>query len=76
MNLMSVRGISLVPETQLDVLDVERAKVVEAAKLLNIQKEVGFTFEEIEGETIKQLIDQEGCDRVKKLDWEQRNGDQ
>jgi hypothetical protein len=49
---------------------------VEAAKLLSIQKEVGLTFEEPTTVTIKQLVIQETCDRKKKMDWEQREGDQ
>jgi hypothetical protein len=49
---------------------------VEAAKLLHIQKEVGFTFEVAEDVTIKELAEQEECDRAKKLDVEGRVGDQ
>ncbi|KAK2398506.1 hypothetical protein QL285_048438 [Trifolium repens] len=56
--------------------EVDRDKVVQAAKLLNIQREVGFTFEEPLDDVIKQLVDEENCDRSKKMDWERRQCDQ
>jgi hypothetical protein len=37
---------------------------------------VGFTFEVEEEVTIKQLVELEKCDRVKKMEWEQRECDQ
>jgi hypothetical protein len=46
--LISATGVSSVPETQIIAYDVDRSKVVEAAKLLKLQKKVGFTFEEHE----------------------------
>jgi hypothetical protein len=49
---------------------------VEAAKLLSIQKEVGFNFTEDPNDTLKHFIDQERCDRAKKMEWEQRGDDQ
>jgi hypothetical protein len=67
---------SVVPETQATRVEGDRATVVEAAKLLHIQKEVGFTFEVAEDVTIKELAEQEECDRAKKLDVEGRVGDQ
>jgi hypothetical protein len=75
-NLILEDGDSLVPETQNDSNEGDRALVVEAAKLLQIQKEVGFAFEVVEDVTIKQLVEQEECDRAKKLDVEGRVGDQ
>ncbi|WJX25913.1 hypothetical protein P8452_14901 [Trifolium repens] len=75
-NLILEDGDSLVPETQNDSNEGDRALVVEAAKLLQIQKEVGFSFEVVEDVTIKQLVEQEECDRAKKLAMEGRNGDQ
>ncbi|MCI38814.1 hypothetical protein A2U01_0060043 [Trifolium medium] len=54
--------------------DGEREKLVEAAKLLSIQKEVGFSFEDFDGVTLKQLVDQERSDRAKKREWEQKEG--
>ncbi|PNX64006.1 hypothetical protein L195_g061905, partial [Trifolium pratense] len=50
----------------------DKEKLIEAAKLLSIQKEVGFNFAEEEKLTLKQLVDHEGCDRAKKMEWEQR----
>jgi hypothetical protein len=54
----------------------EREKVIQAARLLSIQKEVGFNFEEHDEDTIKQLVEQEKCDRARKMEWEQREVDQ
>jgi hypothetical protein len=75
-NLISGSELSRVPESQLQSQEVDREKLIEAAKLLSIQKEVGFTFEEPTTVTIKQLVIQETCDMKKKMDWEQREGDQ
>jgi hypothetical protein len=50
--------------------------LIEAAKLLSIQNQVGFNFEEVKDDTIKHLVEQETCDRAKKKDWEDKNGDQ
>jgi hypothetical protein len=78
-NLFLEGDSSAVPETQLGVSEVQpieddRAKVVEAAKLLRIQKEVGFTFYVEDGEIVKELVQQEVCDQAKKMDWEEKNG--
>ncbi|MCI16668.1 hypothetical protein A2U01_0037812, partial [Trifolium medium] len=54
----------------------EREKLLEAAKLFSIQKEVGFSFDELDGATLKQFMDQERNDRAKKMEREQRVGDQ
>jgi hypothetical protein len=54
----------------------EREKVIQAAKLLSIQKGVGFTFVDDDDVTIKQLVENEKCDRVKKMEREQRECDQ
>ncbi|MCI57679.1 hypothetical protein A2U01_0078930, partial [Trifolium medium] len=50
----------------------ETEKMLEAAKLLSIQKEVGFPFDELDGVTLKQLVDQERNDRAKKMERERR----
>ncbi|MCH79854.1 RNA recognition motif [Trifolium medium] len=75
-NLISGSQSSQVP----NYVGVDNGKdkeiAIEAAKLLSIQKEVGFSFEEADGETVKQLMTQERCDRVKKMEWEQKEGDQ
>jgi hypothetical protein len=54
----------------------EREKVIQAARLLSIQKGVGFNFTENDGEIISQLVKHETCDRKKKMAWENREGDQ
>ncbi|MCH80896.1 hypothetical protein A2U01_0001672 [Trifolium medium] len=74
-NLISKSENSNVPDSGPHNSDEGREKLVETAKLLGIQK-VGFTFEEADGVTLKQLVDQERCDRAKKMEWEQREGDQ
>jgi hypothetical protein len=74
-NLLSGSDLSAVPDSLPPGFEDERDKLVEAAKLLNIQLEVGFNFEETTNETLKLLIEQERCDRAKKMEWEQR-GDQ
>jgi hypothetical protein len=54
----------------------ETEKVIQAAKLLSIQKGVGFTFVDTDDVTIKQLVENEKSDKVKKMEWEQRECDQ
>jgi hypothetical protein len=54
----------------------DKEKLLAAAKLLSIQKDVGFTFVEPEGETLKELVQHECNDREKKMAWEQREVDQ
>jgi hypothetical protein len=68
----SSQGSVLAPVTQV----IEKDILIQAAKLLSIQKEVGFNFEEPEGESIKQLVEQEIEDRTKKMEWENKEGDQ
>jgi hypothetical protein len=75
-NLISGSENSLLSNSVGQENEEEKAKLVEAAKLLSIQREVGFTFEEPRGEIMKQLVDHENADRAKKMDWEQREGDQ
>ncbi|GAU29496.1 hypothetical protein TSUD_360410 [Trifolium subterraneum] len=53
----------------------DKEKLIEAAKLLSIQKAVGFSFEEAEDVTIRQLIDQERGDRAKKMEEEKKEDD-
>jgi hypothetical protein len=54
----------------------EREEVIQAAKLLSLQKEVGFNFVDQDDVIIKQLVNEEKCDRAKKMEWEQREVDQ
>jgi hypothetical protein len=54
----------------------DKAKFIEAAKLLSIQKQVGFTFAEPTDSTIPHLVDQELIDRAKKMECEKKEGDQ
>jgi hypothetical protein len=61
-----------VPETQGAAKDI----LIQAAKLLSIHKIVGFNFVEPEGNIINQLVDQEIEDRAKKVEWENKEGDQ
>jgi hypothetical protein len=76
LNLLSGSDISRVPESQPQGQDVEKEKLIEAAKLLSIQKEVGFNFDVSDDEILKNLVEQEKSDREKKIDWEKRDGDQ
>jgi hypothetical protein len=76
LNLLSGSDISRVPESQPQGQDVEKEKLIEAAKLLSIQKEVGFNFDVSDDEILKNLVEQEKSDREKKMDWEKRDGDQ
>jgi hypothetical protein len=76
LKLITDSGPSMVLETPMPTIEADRAKLVEAAKLIEIQKLAGFTFEGKEDETTKLMIEQENCDRAKKMIWEQRNGDQ
>jgi hypothetical protein len=76
LNLISGSEISRVSDSQSQGQGVDKEKMIEAAKLLSIQKEVGFNFEVAEEETLKKLVEQELCDREKKMDWEKSVGDQ
>jgi hypothetical protein len=76
LNLISNSVDSLVRETPSVAAEGDRVKVMEAAKLLAIQKETGFSFDVNDNVTIAQLIQQEVCDREKKVEWEIKNGDQ
>jgi hypothetical protein len=75
-NLLSDSENSRKSDSSSHKLDDDREKVLQAAKLLSIQKGVGFTFEVPEADTIMQLVDQEKCDRAKKMEWETKEGDQ
>jgi hypothetical protein len=76
LNLISNSVDSLVRETPSVAAEGDRVKVMEAAKLLAIQKETGFSFDVNDNVTIAQLIQHEVCDREKKVEWEIKNGDQ
>jgi energy-coupling factor transporter ATP-binding protein EcfA2 len=69
----SETSLELVAETPLQVSDKE--KVLQAAKLLNLQKEVGFNFEDSDEQIVQQLVEQEICDLAKKMEWEKRKCD-
>jgi hypothetical protein len=49
---------------------------LEAKKLLDIQKKVGFCYVEQDGVVIKELITDEVRDRKKKQEWVQRDSSQ
>ncbi|WJX18268.1 hypothetical protein P8452_08083 [Trifolium repens] len=76
LGLLSGSESSFVPESRPPGNDGDKTKLIEAAKLLDIQNQVGFTFEEAKEDTIKHLVEQETCDRAKKKDWEDKIGDQ
>jgi hypothetical protein len=75
-NLLSEGQISSISDHSRQSQEEDRDKVIQAAKLLSLQRGVGFTFEVEEEVTIKQLVELEKCDRVKKMEWEQRECDQ
>jgi hypothetical protein len=76
LNLISSSDNSLVRDTPPVESDADRLQKLEAANLLAIQKGVGFSFAVEDGVTVTNLIQQELCDRAKKMEWEQSNGDQ
>ncbi|MCH80905.1 hypothetical protein A2U01_0001681 [Trifolium medium] len=47
---------------------------LEATKLLEVQKTVGFCYDKSDGEVIKELLTDEVRDRTKKVEWEQKQG--
>ncbi|KAK2423265.1 hypothetical protein QL285_033730 [Trifolium repens] len=49
---------------------------LEASKLLQIQKEVGFCYKENDGAVVQILSEGELRDRTKKAEWEQKTCDQ
>jgi energy-coupling factor transporter ATP-binding protein EcfA2 len=69
----SETSLEVVAETPLQGSDKEN--VLQAAKLLNLQKEVGFNFEEPDEQIVQQLVEQEICDVAKKMEWEKRKCD-
>ncbi|CAJ2642584.1 unnamed protein product [Trifolium pratense] len=71
-NLISGSQCSQVPNPGIDVDGRNKESAIEAAKLLSIQKEVGFSFEEDDDKTLKELMMQERSDRSKKMEWEQK----
>jgi hypothetical protein len=75
-NLMSNSDTSKGSKAVTHDENADKIKLIEAAKLLHIQKKVGFNFVERDGEVVKQLVEQEESDRVKKMEWEKREGDQ
>ncbi|WJX43771.1 hypothetical protein P8452_30829 [Trifolium repens] len=75
-NLLSGSETSRVSDSLPQSLNEDKDKYVEAAKLLSIQKNVGFSFVEATSDTLKHLVEQENCDRIKKMEWELKEGDQ
>jgi hypothetical protein len=71
-----IKNISTVPDTLVRNNEEDKEQLVAAAKLLSFQKQVGFNFQETDNVTIVHLIDQERSDRNKKMEWENREGDQ
>ncbi|KAK2434687.1 heterogeneous nuclear ribonucleoprotein [Trifolium repens] len=76
LNMMFGKENSNGSNSLLTAQEENKEKLVQAAKLLSIQKEVGFTFNEQTIDIVKKLVIQETSDRAKKLDWENRQGDQ
>ncbi|MCH84661.1 hypothetical protein A2U01_0005496 [Trifolium medium] len=64
----------LVDEDAGDDIRFGSQEASDANKLLLIQKNVGFCYEEPDGNVIKVLTDDEQRDRLKKQEWEERNG--
>jgi hypothetical protein len=54
----------------------DREKIIQAAKPLSIQREVGFNFQQPVENTLKHLVQAENVDRAKKTEWENKEGDQ
>ncbi|WJX73890.1 hypothetical protein P8452_57618 [Trifolium repens] len=75
-NLLSTSEISGKSNNSQHTQEEDREKLIQAAKLLSIQRGVGFSFEIEDDLTLKQLVELEKCDRAKKMEWEQREGDQ
>jgi hypothetical protein len=68
-------GSALLQQGALD--DVSQQRCVadpESSKLLRLQQHVGFNYNEPDEEVIKVLANDEHRDRLKKLEWEQKNG--
>jgi hypothetical protein len=76
LQFLSGSEASRVSDSQKQTPDEDKVKLIEAAKLLKIQKEVGFNFVEATCETLKVLVEQENNDRTKKMVWEGNVGDQ
>jgi hypothetical protein len=72
LKLISDNVNSRVSGSQLVEQDGERVKVLEAARLLKTQKEVGFTFEMEDEDIIRELVVKENDDRAKMMDGEQK----
>jgi hypothetical protein len=72
LNLISEDVNSMVSGPQLLEQNEERVKVLEAARLLKTQKEVGFTFEMEDEDIIRELVVKENDDRAKMMDGEQK----
>jgi hypothetical protein len=71
-NLLTDSEISRKSNNSQQTQKEDREKLIQAAKLLSIQRGVGFSFEINDDLTLKQLVELEKCDRVKKMEWEQR----
>ncbi|WJX47283.1 hypothetical protein P8452_33994 [Trifolium repens] len=71
-NLLTDSEISRKSNNSQQTQKEDREKLIQDAKLLSIQRGVGFSFEINDDLTLKQLVELEKCDRVKKMEWEQR----
>ncbi|PNY16690.1 hypothetical protein L195_g013415 [Trifolium pratense] len=68
-------GLNLLLEADTEEVNQNRSQLnSDASKLLYIQKNVGFRYEEPDDVVVKVLAEDEQRDRLKKQEWEQRNG--
>jgi hypothetical protein len=65
-----------VPDTPLPDRADSRCKEVDATRLLNLEKEAGITFNVIDGEVVKRLVNMEELDVANKVARERNVGDQ
>jgi len=65
-----------VPDTPLPDRADARCKEVDATRLLNLGKEAGITFNVIDGEVVKRLVNMEEVDEANKVVRERSVGDQ
>jgi hypothetical protein len=68
-NLLSIEGegVTAAPAHDQDL---------DAPKILQIQKQIGFCYKEQDEEVVQVLSNEETRDRSKKAEWEQRRGNQ
>jgi hypothetical protein len=78
-------GIQQTPRSGINLLSNEgdgdadipvHVQDLDAQKLLQIQKQVGFCYNEQDDEIVQVLSNDEARDRLKKEEWKQRRGNQ